>query len=377
MNQNNIGFSPAADVAEAEERLRDYLRRPDFKVGSRLPSERELAHAVGLGRTAFRPLLGTLEKEGVVERRPQSGTYLLKVPISRPNGRKVFLITSIGHQDQVHSQREPNWIFSVTSAFEHEMRVRSVDLEVTDQVSNPESLEKLVGRAIDSRAQAVVFVHPNGSNDSLWSAAGLLHDAGVHAVVAVEGGFPAIASSVYFDIDWGTYLATRRLIQCGHQRIAYLGASGANEPLHDGIKGFERALDVAQVGEQGRCKWIARESTDEVLRQWHALPPARRPTAIVAGDDAAALKILDAAREQAISVPGKLSLVGLGNTPMAQIAGLTTLALPAQRLGEELARVTLERLVQGELAVAVTHHLQPVLIERSTMGPPTPHADQE
>ena len=44
-------------------------------VGSRLPSERELAQELGVSRTAMRDRLQALEALGVLERRIGSGTY--------------------------------------------------------------------------------------------------------------------------------------------------------------------------------------------------------------------------------------------------------------------------------------------------------------
>jgi GntR family transcriptional repressor for pyruvate dehydrogenase complex len=58
--------------------LLEYLLRSDqVKIGDRLPSERELADAFGVGRSAVREALKALSFLGLLEIRPGSGTFLL------------------------------------------------------------------------------------------------------------------------------------------------------------------------------------------------------------------------------------------------------------------------------------------------------------
>lgn len=61
---------------ELTARLLDYLTSGHLTPGSRLPSERQLAEALQVGRSAVRETLAALEVLGMVESRPGSGTYL-------------------------------------------------------------------------------------------------------------------------------------------------------------------------------------------------------------------------------------------------------------------------------------------------------------
>ena len=65
--------SPAVLVARS---LLDYLVSGGIKVGQRLPAERELADAFGVGRSAVREALKSLNLLGLVEIRQGDGTYL-------------------------------------------------------------------------------------------------------------------------------------------------------------------------------------------------------------------------------------------------------------------------------------------------------------
>ena len=63
---------------EVTARLLDHLTSDDLAPGSRLPSERQLAEALQVGRSAIRETLAALEVLGIVDSRPGSGTYLRK-----------------------------------------------------------------------------------------------------------------------------------------------------------------------------------------------------------------------------------------------------------------------------------------------------------
>jgi DNA-binding FadR family transcriptional regulator/uncharacterized protein YgbK (DUF1537 family) len=63
-------------VAEITQRLLDYLLSGDLKPGSRLPSERQLSEALGMGRSTLREALKALTVLGLLEVRQGDGTYL-------------------------------------------------------------------------------------------------------------------------------------------------------------------------------------------------------------------------------------------------------------------------------------------------------------
>lgn len=47
-----------------------------YKVGDRIPAERQLAVKFGVSRMTLRQAIKTLEEEGILERRLGSGTYV-------------------------------------------------------------------------------------------------------------------------------------------------------------------------------------------------------------------------------------------------------------------------------------------------------------
>jgi len=60
--------------------LRDQLSKNRYKIGERLPTEREIAESYSVSRTVIREAIIMLEIEGLVEVRKGSGVYVVNLP---------------------------------------------------------------------------------------------------------------------------------------------------------------------------------------------------------------------------------------------------------------------------------------------------------
>lgn len=63
---------------ELTRKLLDYFLSGHLKPGQRIPSERQLAEALGVGRSAVRETIKSLSLLGLIEQRQGDGTYLAK-----------------------------------------------------------------------------------------------------------------------------------------------------------------------------------------------------------------------------------------------------------------------------------------------------------
>lgn len=61
---------------EVAQRITNAILKEEFKPGERLPAERELARALGVGRTSVREALKSLNMLGLIEVRSGFGTYV-------------------------------------------------------------------------------------------------------------------------------------------------------------------------------------------------------------------------------------------------------------------------------------------------------------
>jgi len=195
-------------------------------------------------------------------------------------------------------------------------------------------------------------------------------------VVLVDAFHPRLPCLRIDDVAGGL-LATRHLIELGHERIAFVGdrpEAGLGFVSSDRRRdGYRRALREAGIpvrrelqreGPHGRL--VAHRLTRELL----SLPEP--PTAIFAASDTQALGVLEAATVEGFAVPDDLSVVGFDDLEVAPYVGLTTVH---QSL-EESGRRGVERLVaalHGEDSVPHEERLDLELkVRRTTAPPPAP-----
>ncbi len=365
-------------IQDADFSVREFLFTEGLSVGERLPGERDLAARLGLGRAAWRAALGRLEALGVVRRQPQSGTFLAALPAPPTHGARIVLIAPL--QGSGHT-REAEWLHRVISALERTAGAAGAEVLLRDQslcASDPCSLKTMVRDAAGLKAAGAILLHPLGDRGHIAHALALLHDQGCHPLIVSARTYSGLASQVYFDSGWGAYLATRHLLEQGHTRLGFAGASGGHEWVQERLTGYQAALEAAEIAPRAEWEWLPeggeRLPSDAdgaaAFARWQALPPKSRPTGIVAANDVVALGLMAAAQAANVPIPEALSLVGFDNDLPALGAGLTTIERPSEALGDAAARTLLERLAAGENAATVAVRLRPILIERRTVGPP-------
>jgi GntR family transcriptional repressor for pyruvate dehydrogenase complex len=78
----------------AAEQIVEAIQRGDYPVGSKLPSEFDLAEQMGVSRPSIREALSALQAMSIVESRPGSGNYVLRAPSSHDETHAVHMIES-------------------------------------------------------------------------------------------------------------------------------------------------------------------------------------------------------------------------------------------------------------------------------------------
>ena len=164
--------------------------------------------------------------------------------------------------------------------------------------------------------------------------------------VLVDTSHPGLPS-VRIDDRAGGAMATRHLLDLGHERIAFIG-----EPPHNAFgfvagahreEGFRQAM--AAAGKPVPAGFVrygaylhsaARQIATEMLM---ALD---HPTAIFAASDVQAVGCLEAAHQLGLRVPDDLSVIGYDDVDLAALMGLTTVRQPLVYSGERGADLFLE-----------------------------------
>ena len=134
------------------------------------------------------------------------------------------------------------------------------------------------------------------------------------------------------DVEGG-YMATRHLIDLGHERIAFVGDSYPNPfnftSSHDRYLGYRKAQEEVGLAERDDYYATGEHATDVARHLAHRLLSLEvPPTAIVAASDTQALGVLEAARDACLKIPDQLSIVGYDDIQIASYLNLTTIRQP-------------------------------------------------
>lgn len=164
--------------------------------------------------------------------------------------------------------------------------------------------------------------------------------------------------SVEMDHMVGGYLATRHLIDLGHQRIGFIAGPSKYRTLSDRADGYRRALQDSDLRLDPALIALppSTPSGKKGYREMLALLDLpRRPTAVFAVSDKAAFGAIDAIHERGLRLPDDLSLAGFDDVQEGRLLDpqLTTVAVPKRLMGQLAVRQLAGRLgITGTGSVA-------------------------
>jgi LacI family transcriptional regulator len=230
--------------------------------------------------------------------------------------------------------------------------------------------EALIDRSMDG----LVLIAPTSRPAHLEQTA-----QAVPTVVIGRHGRSATYDTVVDDDTMGAALIVGHLADLGHHRIAHIEHL-ENDPVR--IASMPNTIRAAGYREAMRARGLADEidivSTSYTqeggyLGAKQLLARPRRPTAIFAGADIAAMGVLEAIAEAGLRVPHDISVVGYDNTVLAALgtASLTSVDQGGRQMGREAARLLLERIADRQRPSSLISLSPTLIVRRSTAAPPT------
>ena len=227
-----------------------------------------------------------------------------------------------------------------------------------DPLDEQEAATTLLGRNVDG-----LIIASSRRDDPL---PGQLREQGVpHALVLRTDG---ISPSSVGDDETGGYLATRHLIDLGHNDIAVLSGPLFTSTATGRLAGAQRAL--REAGLEIDPAWIVEtgfdiESGEEAGRRLFA--SEKRPTAVFAANDNLALGVMAAAHQRSLAIGTDVALVGYNDIPLSQRlpVPLTSVRTPF----DQIAATALDLMLAATPVSDPIRRALPTLIPRQSSGP--------
>jgi LacI family transcriptional regulator len=172
-------------------------------------------------------------------------------------------------------------------------------------------------------------------------------------VVLVNGAPVGRHGSIGVDNFRGALAVARHMVSEGHESFAIVTGPPGNRDAAERLRGYRQGLGPAR----GRRAIVIRGDFREETG-YRAVPrilaEKRRPSAVLAANDAMAIGVLCALQERGVAVPDDIALAGFDDIPIARFVNppLTTVRVPITDLGARAAA----RLLAG---VEESHPLRP------------------
>lgn len=228
--------------------------------------------------------------------------------------------------------------------------------------------EALIDRGMDG----LVLIAPTSTQRQLEETA-----RSVPTVVIGRHGRSAVYDTVVDDDTTGAELVVGHLAALGHRRIAHIehretdAARIASMPNTVRAAGYRQAMHAHGLADE--IDIVATSYTQEggYLGARQLLDRPRRPTAIFAGADIAAMGALEAIAEAGLSVPRDISIAGYDNTTFAALGAvsLTSVDQGGHQMGREAARLLVERIADRHRPTNLIS-LSPTLVTRRSTAAP-------
>ncbi len=180
-------------------------------------------------------------------------------------------------------------------------------------------------------------------------------------------------SYVDMDIEHGVTAAMQHLVALGHRQIGFVTQSPVVQEQEYGysrwaLQSYHQACQ--QFGLPPLWQAVTLNSDDAAPAVQRLLDENPQITAIVTPQEHCVIGVLKAIRAQGWRIPEDISVIGLLNEAMNELATppLTTISFPGAELGREAARILLGHL-DGTLTTPQQVLIRPELLVRGSTGP--------
>jgi LacI family transcriptional regulator len=232
--------------------------------------------------------------------------------------------------------------------------------------THSDHVERELGAALSALQPDGVILTPPHSENALITD--LLAGRGI-PFARIGSDAPGAGIRLTMGDAGAAHLATTRLAELGHRRIAMIAGPAQYSLSGWRIDGWRRALAERGLADEGLLE-VGDFGYDSGTRAARALLD-RNPdlTAIIASSDQMALAALEVARERGLEVPRELSLISFDNTPIVRFTQppLTAIDQPIAETVSRAVELLIARSPETEESAVI--EVAAALVERASTAP--------
>ncbi|MBD3289199.1 substrate-binding domain-containing protein [candidate division KSB1 bacterium] len=332
-----------------------------LKIGEKIGSQQELSRAYDVSLITIKKAIAELINQNVLFSRVGKGTYVA----NRPSTIDLSRHKTIG---VVLSDLKNPFFSLIINSIEAKASEFGYNILLSNSADHADKEDTVIRHFLSIGVDGLIIA----SLSHMYRASSTIREL-------KNDDFPFIMVSyiedkdVYFvgtDHEKGAYMATEHLIQAGYNQVGYISGEEGNLLGKLREKGYLRAMK--KYDKEINQNFIFRstsgakdyESGYEIGARFCRLE--KRPDAIFAYKDLAALGFEQAVLEHGMKIPQDVAIVGYDNIESTEYAPvpLTTISQPT----DEIGKLTTELLIQKIQGNEIQFHtiLKPELIIRKS-----------
>lgn len=344
--------------------IKSEMKKGSLRPGDKMESEHQLCDRFQVSRQTVRHAISILEKEGIVERRRGSGTYIrLSLKVEEKEKKTMLVAVMTTYTDE--------YIFSaIIKGIEQELSKAGYGMQVSFTNNTVEKERFILKRILEQGMVDGLIAEPTKSglpNPNLDIYRKIM-EKGI-PVLFINSHYNGLeAPYVSLDDKLAGKMITNHLLLCGHRKIGAIFKADDGQG-HQRYAGYIEALMESDIRINSKSVvWI---DTDEVSNMWEdasrILRRLKGCTACVCYNDEIASAFVAICLEQRIKVPEHISVISIDDSNLANYCEvpLTSAKNPAYDLGKIAANHMVE-MINGH-SVPMATKLNPEIVNRNSV----------
>jgi len=342
-------------------------------VGTRLPTDNELAAEYQLSRDTIRQALAVLADEGLIERVQGRGTFVCQPPTEDSGVRSVQAEKQIGLLLSMGYRQGGTFPQDILIGVEQAVKSHGYSIRLSYTEGDPAQQMREITRMSSNHVAGLIICPVASATDA--DVIERLQTTSIPLVFVDRYLSEVAVDYVGADNRAGGYRATEHLIILGHRRIGFIFLAEetleTTSSVRERWQGYCEALqkygvpyDSSLVIADADPKYA---STLPGIHEFLQRPD--RPGAIFAVNDLVALDVMQAAHVLGLRIPQDLALVGFDNELFAAriTPPLTTIAQPFFDVGLRAGSLLVNR-IEGNTSAPKHIELPANLLIRESCG---------
>lgn len=318
---------------EVYNRIKEQILAGEYRVGDRLPTEKEFADQHEVSVHTIRQAMALFKTEGVIRKTAGSGTFVQAVP-----GAAAVQNVQAKNIGVVVWQRARHMFPRILPAIEETIFHHGYHNIVCNTGKDPQREREIIERLVEQGIRGFI-ISPISWDECCLQNYRYIMERNIPLVIINRRSQNIRATSVAVNSEEAGYLATRRLLEAGHRRVGHLSSSLLWPELTAGrLRGYRRALEEFGIPFDAQLVVYDKsvDSTQGFDGAMELLSRPGRATGVFCVNDDHVLGLFEAASKLGLEIPNDLSVVGFDQSLEVQSHlpfRLDTLKYPAANVG--------------------------------------------